>query len=55
MRTVMLSQSGRGAERAGTAALNVGIIMLIEREGQRVLAPMALCAMLAVALWMFGY
>jgi hypothetical protein len=27
----------------------------IGREGHRVLAWMTLCAMLAVALWMFGY
>jgi hypothetical protein len=30
-------------------------MLWIERQGQRVLARMALCAMLAVALWMFGY
>jgi hypothetical protein len=30
-------------------------MLRIEREGQRVLAWMTLCAMLALALWMFGH
>jgi hypothetical protein len=30
-------------------------MLRIEREGQRVLACMMLCGMLALALWMFGY
>ena len=30
-------------------------MLRIEREGQRVLAWMTLCATLALALWMFGY
>jgi hypothetical protein len=30
-------------------------VLRIEREGQRVLAWMMLFAMLALALWMFGY
>jgi hypothetical protein len=38
------------------ASLSAGTVMLrIERQGQRVLAWMMLCAMLALALWMFGH
>jgi hypothetical protein len=30
-------------------------MLRIEREGQRVLARLMLCAMLTLALWMFGH
>jgi hypothetical protein len=49
---------GRGRPLGSPVSFSSGagaVMLWIERQGQRVLARMALCAMLAVALWMFGY